>query len=65
MPPDYRPKVDDKEPSYQKELIKNSINYIAGMMDTFAITEYERLLSVDFDKIDLSQDILKLKKTTK
>ena len=38
-------------------MVQNSIDYIAGMMDNFAISEYERLFSIDFDNIDLGQDI--------
>lgn len=63
LPPDYRPeelqkkgKGQDKE-KVELQLVQNSIDYIAGMMDTFAISEYERLFSIDFDNIDLGQDI--------
>ena len=63
LPPDYRPEeLQKKEEEQDKEkvelqLVQNSIDYIAGMMDTFAISEYERLFSIDFDNIDLGQDI--------
>ena len=53
----------------QKQLIQNSIDYIAGMMDTFAISEYERLFNAKFDNIDLSQNVTinayKIKKIAK
>jgi len=63
LPPDYRPEeLQKKEEEQDKvkvelQLVQNSIDYIAGMMDTFAISEYERLFSIDFDNIDLGQDI--------
>ena len=63
LPPDYRPEELQKKENEQDkekvklELVQNSIDYIAGMMDTFAISEYERLFSIDFDNIDLGQDI--------
>lgn len=45
---------EDKE-RYQRERIQHSINYISGMMDTFAIKEYEKYFSVPFDSISLKQ----------
>ena len=45
LPPNYRGGASLKE---------NSINYIAGMMDTFAISMFEEHTGVSFDKIDLS-----------
>lgn len=45
LPPNYRGGTSLKE---------NSINYIAGMMDTFAISMFEEHTGVSFDKIDLS-----------
>ena len=63
LPPDYRPEELQKKGNEQDkgivelQLVQNSIDYIAGMMDTFAISEYERLFSIDFDNIDLGQDI--------
>ena len=36
---------------------ENSINYIAGMMDTFAISMFEEHTGVSFDKIDFSKKI--------
>ena len=63
LPPDYRPEELQKKEKDQnpvilmKEIVQNSIDYIAGMMDTFAISEYERIFSIDFDNIDLNQDI--------
>ena len=45
LPPNYRGGASLKE---------NSINYIAGMMDTFAISMFEEHTGISFDKIDLS-----------
>jgi len=46
-------------PSYRggASLEENSINYIAGMMDTFAISMFEEHTGVSFDKIDFSKKI--------
>lgn len=60
LPMEYRPspkKDEDKddEERYNRERIQNSIDYIAGMMDTYAIKEYERYFSVPFDSISLKQ----------
>lgn len=46
LPPDYRPKSDEEAP-------RKVIDYIAGMMDTFAISEYERLTGDVFDTMDI------------
>lgn len=54
MPPDYRP-VDCNPKCFNKSLAQNSIDYIAGMMDTFAIQEYERLFHRSFEKIDVDK----------
>ena len=48
LPPIYRGDANQKE---------NSINYIAGMMDTFAISMFEEYTGVSFDKIDFSKKI--------
>lgn len=58
LPMEYRPKEANKKSAedglrYNKERIKNSIDYISGMMDTYAIKEYEKYFSVDFDSISL------------
>ena len=52
-------KENEKEkllpPSYRKgNPQEDSINYIAGMMDTFAISKFEEHTGIEFDKIDLS-----------
>ena len=52
-------KENEKEkllpPSYRKGYPQeDSINYIAGMMDTFAISKFEEHTGIEFDKIDLS-----------
>ena len=46
LPPDFRPAYVNNY-----SLIQGSIDYIAGMMDTFAISEYERLFNVKFSDI--------------
>lgn len=62
MPPYFRPekrlkdiKEDDKKglDDYHHELSQNAIDYIAGMMDTFAIEEFERLIHKKFNEINL------------
>lgn len=62
MPPYFRPerllkdiKKEDKEgfKEYHHELAQNAIDYIAGMMDTFAIEEFERLTHKKFNEINL------------
>ena len=56
LPLDYRPINDvqtDKD-AFINELIQNSIDYIAGMMDTFAIEEYERLFDKKFETININ-----------
>lgn len=62
MPPDYRPgnkwkncKDDAQKEEYKKELAQNSIDYIAGMMDTFAIEEYENLTHKKYNEIDIQE----------
>lgn len=49
LPPDYRP----KENASPEEISLKVIDYIAGMMDTFAISEYKRLTGKDFNNIDI------------
>lgn len=44
LPPDYRPKMDE-------DLPRAVIDYIAGMMDTYAISLYEKHSGVSFDAI--------------
>ena len=51
LPPDYRP--DKDEPNFEKMLKENSINYIAGMMDTFAISKFEDYTGIAIDKVNL------------
>ena len=62
MPPYFRPerrikdiKEDDKKglEDYHRELSQHAIDYIAGMMDTFAIEEFERLTHKKFNEINL------------
>ncbi len=47
LPPDYRPKSDEEAP-------RKVIDYIAGMMDTFAISEFERLTGNCFNTMGIS-----------
>lgn len=65
MPPYYRPGTKYKDiknvdkngiNDYFKELSQNAIDYIAGMMDAFAIEEFERLTSKKFNDINI-QDL--------
>lgn len=64
MPPDFRTSQEYKKidkgdlqgyEEYKKELAQNAIDYIAGMMDTYAIEEYERLFNKKFSEIDVNQ----------
>jgi dGTPase len=59
LPPDYRPGIDD---SIEKKA-RCVIDYIAGMMDTYAIAEFERLTGTKFKDIDVTviPKVLKLK----
>lgn len=58
LPPDYRPITqDDKED--KSTYAKVASDYIAGMMDTFAIETYERLFNIPFNSIYIEN--LKLK----
>lgn len=50
LPPDYR---YEKAP---EDNIKGVIDFIAGMMDTFAIEKYEELFGIKFDEIPIRQD---------
>jgi dGTPase len=62
LPPDYRPdklwrdcKTDEEKNGYERSMARHSIDYIAGMMDTFAIEAYERLTRQSFNDIDIEQ----------
>lgn len=50
LPPDYRP----EEKATEEQAAQCAIDYIAGMMDTFAISEFERLTGIDYYNIDVS-----------
>lgn len=56
MPPEYR--LDDisgmNEQQKVKARVRNVMDYLAGMMDTFAISEFERLFYKGFDEIDIA-----------
>ncbi len=67
LPMEYRPKTAIKGNNadalrYEKERIMNAIDYIAGMMDTFAIHEYEKYFSIPFDSISL-EEVKKINKS--
>ena len=49
LPPDYR------NPNNPDDNIQGSIDYIAGMMDTFAIQKYEELFNKRFNEIPVSK----------
>lgn len=49
LPPDYRP-TNSKNAN---EVARCCIDYIAGMMDTYAIAEYERLTGIKFNDINI------------
>lgn len=53
LPPDYRPKIlaSDSEITIRKKFAKAASDYIAGMMDTYAIECYETLFDKPFDSI--------------
>lgn len=46
LPPDYRPRVN-------YTLHMGTIDYLAGMMDAFAISQYEELCGTEFSKIKI------------
>ena len=48
LPPDYRP-------TQEADLVRCVLDYLAGMMDTYAISEYERFTGIKFDKIDVTK----------
>lgn len=51
LPPDYRPKESDS----QEQIARCVMDYIAGMMDTYAISEFERLTGISYDSIDVTK----------
>ena len=53
IPPDFR---YEKEPNNN---IRGVIDFIAGMMDTFAIEKYEQLFGVNFNEIPVSNNTSK------
>lgn len=55
LPPDYRPKIEqDEAPDIiKKKYARAASDYIAGMMDTYAISTYEKLFSVPFISIPI------------
>lgn len=55
LPPDYRPKIKDSEQK-DKLYARAAADYIAGMMDTFAIETYENLFATPFSSICISTE---------
>lgn len=55
LPPDYRPKIEknDSVISQRKKFAQSASDYIAGMMDKFAIECYENYFDTAFDKITI------------
>lgn len=51
LPLDYRAQADKKDSERDKKNALAAINYIAGMMDNYAIDQYEHYFSTPFDKI--------------
>lgn len=53
LPPDYRPKIEkgDNENVKIQKFARASSDYIAGMMDTYAIDTYESLFNTSFSSI--------------
>lgn len=49
LPPDYRPENDEI-----KTIVRCVLDYLAGMMDTYAISEYERLTSKSFYNMNIN-----------
>ena len=50
LPPDYRP----EEKAVVEQVARCAIDYIAGMMDTFAISEFERLTGISYNDINVT-----------
>ena len=55
LPPDYRPKIEDGDDDdvKKKKYARAASDYIAGMMDTYAINTYENLFSTPFSYIQI------------
>lgn len=55
LPPDYRPKIkeDDGNEIIKKKYARAATDYIAGMMDTYAIETYEKLFATQFAAVSL------------
>lgn len=55
LPPDYRPNIlsSDTEITKRKKFAKAAADYIAGMMDTYAIECYETLFDKPFGSIEI------------
>lgn len=64
LPTNFRPRLNKliaqagkevQEAVYWLEIVKNSIDYMAGMMDAYAVEEYERLFHKDFNDISINE----------
>lgn len=55
LPPDYRPNIlsSDTDITKRKKFAKAASDYIAGMMDTYAIECYETLFDRPFGSIEI------------
>lgn len=55
LPPDYRPRIEsgDSKKIIAQKFARAASDYIAGMMDTYAIDTYENLFAVTFSSIPI------------
>lgn len=51
LPPDYR--ICD--PKDNTNVAQHAIDYVSGMMDDFAVYEFERLTGISYDRIDITK----------
>lgn len=50
LPLDYKPTENDE----RIDIVRHILDYLAGMMDTYAISEYEKLTGITYDKINIA-----------
>lgn len=50
LPLDYKPTESDGK----IDIVRHILDYLAGMMDTYAISEYEKLTGITYDKINIA-----------
>lgn len=55
LPPDYRPNIETKDApeNIAQKFARAASDYIAGMMDTYAIDTYENLFAIPFSSIHI------------